>query len=41
MGHDQVVTLLQATLDEEKSTDDKLTTLAESKANAKAELATA
>jgi ferritin-like metal-binding protein YciE len=41
MGHDQVVTLLQATLDEEKSTDEKLTTLAESKANAKADLATA
>ncbi|MBB3348743.1 MULTISPECIES: ferritin-like domain-containing protein [unclassified Sphingomonas] len=41
MGHDQVVTLLQATLDEEKSTDEKLTSLAESKANAKADLATA
>ena len=41
MGHTQVVSLLQATLDEEKATDDKLTTLAESKANAKADMATA
>ncbi len=39
LGHTQVVPLLQATLDEEKATDDKLTTLAESKANRKAELA--
>lgn len=41
LGHTQVVSLLQATLDEEKATDEKLTTLAESKANAKADLATA
>lgn len=37
MGHDQVVTLLQTTLDQEKATDDKLTTLATSTANARAE----
>ncbi|HEX4693443.1 ferritin-like domain-containing protein [Sphingomonas sp.] len=36
MGHDQVVPLLQATLDEEKATDEKLTGLAESGANARA-----
>ena len=41
LGHDNVVSLLQATLDEEKSTDDKLTTLAEKKLNKKAELAEA
>jgi ferritin-like metal-binding protein YciE len=41
LGHTQVVSLLQATLDEEKATDEKLTTLAESKANRAAELATA
>ena len=39
MGHDQVATLLQATLDEEKATDDKLTSLAESTANARADRA--
>ena len=37
MGHDQVVGLLQQTLDEEKATDDKLTTLATSTANARAD----
>ena len=41
LGHDNVVSLLQATLDEEKATDDKLTTLAEKKVNKKAELASA
>lgn len=41
MDHQAVIPLLQATLDEEKATDDKLTTLAESKANRKAELASA
>lgn len=41
LGHSQVVSLLQQTLAEEKATDDKLTTLATSKANAKAEMATA
>ena len=41
LGHSQVVPLLQATLDEEKATDDKLTTLAEKKVNKKAELAEA
>ena len=39
MGHNQVVTLLQQTLDEEKATDDKLTQLAESGANARADAA--
>ena len=37
MGHDQVVTLLQQTLDEEKATDEKLTALATDKANARAD----
>lgn len=37
MGHDQLVPLLQATLDEEKATDDKLTNLAENGANARAD----
>lgn len=41
LGHTQVAGLLEETLEEEKATDDKLTTLAESKANADAELATA
>ncbi|MDR6787834.1 ferritin-like metal-binding protein YciE [Sphingomonas sp. BE138] len=41
LGHTQVVSLLQATLDEEKATDDKLTTMAESTTNRKAELASA
>ncbi|KAK0341049.1 hypothetical protein COA17_15535 [Sphingomonas ginsenosidimutans] len=41
LGHTQVAGLLEETLAEEKATDDKLTTLAESKANAAAELATA
>ncbi|MEG8039472.1 ferritin-like domain-containing protein [Sphingomonas sp. LR60] len=41
LGHANVVSLLQATLDEEKATDDKLTTLAEKKVNKKAELASA
>ena len=39
MGHTAVVPLLQATLDEEKATDDKLTGLAESGANARADRA--
>ncbi|MCD9007619.1 ferritin-like domain-containing protein [Luteimonas sp. XNQY3] len=33
LGHTDAVTLLQATLDEEKATDEKLTTLAESGGN--------
>lgn len=33
LGHDQVISLLQQTLDEEKATDRKLTELAESKIN--------
>lgn len=37
MGHDQVVTLLQATLDEEKATDEKLTSMATNSANARAD----
>ena len=37
MGHDQVVTLLQATLDEEKATDEKLSDLATTTANARAD----
>ncbi len=41
LGHTQVAGLLEETLAEEKATDDKLTTLAESKANADAEMATA
>lgn len=41
LGHAQVASLLQETLAEEKSTDDKLTRMAESKANPKAEMATA
>ena len=41
LGHTQVAGLLEETLAEEKATHDKLTTLAESKANAAAELATA
>ncbi|WP_288457409.1 ferritin-like domain-containing protein [uncultured Sphingomonas sp.] len=41
LGHTPVAGLLEETLAEEKATDDKLTTLAESKANADAELATA
>lgn len=40
MGHDRVVTLLQQTLDEEKATDDKLTQMATSTANARAEAVT-
>ena len=41
LGHTQVVSLLQATLDEEKATAEKLTTMAESTTNRKAELASA
>jgi len=41
MGHTQAVQLFKETLAEEKATDEKLTTLAETKANAKAEMATA
>ena len=37
MGHDQVVTLLQQTLDEEKATDDRLTQVATTTANARAD----
>ena len=40
MGHDRVVALLQATLDEEKATDDKLTTLATDGVNTRADRAT-
>ena len=41
MGHAEAVRLFQETLDEEKATDEKLTTLASSKTNAKAGMATA
>jgi len=37
MGHDEAVELLRETLQEEKSTDEKLTQVAESRANQKAE----
>ena len=37
LGHDQAEKLLQATLDEEKATDEKLTQIAESVANVEAE----
>lgn len=37
MGHDEAVELLQATLDEESAADEKLTEIAESLANEKAE----
>ncbi|QKS00551.1 ferritin-like domain-containing protein [Sphingomonas sp. CL5.1] len=37
MGHKQVIPLLQATLDEERATDEKLSDLAESGANARAD----
>ena len=37
MGHKQVIPLLQATLDEERATDEKLSDLAESSANARAD----
>jgi len=37
LGFDEVVELLEATLDEEKATDEKLTELAESHVNAEAE----
>ena len=37
MGHDQVLPLLRATLDEERATDEKLTKLAETAANARAD----
>ena len=36
LGHNEVVPLLQKTLDEEKATDKKLTTMAESRINRKA-----
>jgi len=36
LGHRDTVSLLQQTLDEEKATDKKLTTMAESKANRRA-----
>jgi ferritin-like metal-binding protein YciE len=36
LGHHNVVTLLQQTLDEEKATDRKLTSMAESQVNRKA-----
>ena len=41
LGRDEAAVLLQQTLDEEYATDDKLTALAKSKINSKAELATA
>jgi ferritin-like metal-binding protein YciE len=41
LGHTQAVTLFRATLAEEKATDEKLNTLATTKTNAKAEMATA
>jgi ferritin-like metal-binding protein YciE len=37
MGHDEGVELLQKTLEEEKAADDKLTQIAESSVNQKAE----
>ncbi|MFT3977659.1 MAG: ferritin-like domain-containing protein [Sphingomonas bacterium] len=37
MGHDQVIELLEATLEEERATDEKLSDLAESAANARAD----
>ena len=37
MGHEDALDLLKQTLDEEKTTDDKLTQLAESLANAEAQ----
>ncbi|MCD6051948.1 MAG: ferritin-like protein [Verrucomicrobia bacterium] len=39
MGHDEALELLQATLEEEKAADEKLTEIATSVANAKAEAA--
>ena len=41
LGRDQIAAILQETLDEEYATDDKLTAMATSKTNAKAEAATA
>ena len=41
LGRDEIATLLQEILNEEKATDEKLTKLAESKINTKAELETA
>ncbi len=41
LGRDEVATILQSILDEERATDEKLTKLAESKINRKAELETA
>jgi ferritin-like metal-binding protein YciE len=41
LGHDDAARILEETLAEEKATDEKLTKLAESKINAKAETATA
>lgn len=41
LGRDECATLLQATLDEEYATDDKLTAMAKAKINSQAELATA
>ena len=40
LGRDQIATILQETLDEEYATDDKLTKMATSKTNPKAEAAT-
>ncbi len=41
LGRDEAATILQSILDEERATDEKLTKLAESKINKKAELQTA
>ena len=41
LGRSEAASIFQKTLDEEYATDDKLTKMAESKANAKAENATA
>jgi ferritin-like metal-binding protein YciE len=41
MGHQDVASLLQQTLDEEYATDKKLTALAEARINRKAEMHTA
>ena len=37
MGHDEALTLLQESLDEEKAANEKLTSIAESSANAEAQ----
>ena len=39
LGRDEIAAILKETLDEEYATDDKLTQMATSKANAKAEAA--